>query len=181
MVSISSTGDEFTGALVAAGPTPLYAHRIATFGALVGAWSVTGKRRESADGDWADVAFEWRVAFILDGRGVQDVSTTGNTDVPGGVETVSTAVRVYDPVLGAWRVSYVEPRRGEYAHLVATAHRDGIRQDGTRNDDKLIRWNFTRIADDTYAWESWVSDDEGDTWWLQAHNEGSRITAGGAA
>ena len=57
-------------------------------------------------------------------------------------------MRVYDRNMGAWRVSYFEPQRGEYAHLVATAHkRDGIRQDGTRNDGLLIRWNFSKITE----------------------------------
>lgn len=161
--------------LAAAEPSARYPHRIATFGRLVGRWAVTSTRRELEGAEWEDDAFTWTVAYILDGRGVQDVAAVEDAQAPDGVRTVSTSVRVYDPLLGAWRVSYLEPERGEYAQLIASAHRDGIRQDGTRSDDKLIRWNFSGITGDRYLWDSWVSDDEGRTWWLQAHNEGRRL------
>ncbi|MGO2660370.1 hypothetical protein [Mycetocola reblochoni] len=167
--------DPLLGVLSADGPSSRYPHRIATFGRLVGRWAVTSTRREREGADWEDVVFTWTVGYILDGRGVQDVAVVDDDAVPGGVRTVSTTVRVYDPLLGAWRVSYLEPERGEYAQLIASAHRDGIRQDGTRSDDKLIRWNFSGITGERYLWDSWVSDDEGASWWLQAHNEGRRL------
>ncbi|MGO3885393.1 MAG: hypothetical protein ACTJHU_03765 [Mycetocola sp.] len=170
-----ATPDPLLQALTAEAASERYPHRIATFGKLVGRWAVTSTRRELEGAEWEDAAFTWSVGYILDGRGVQDVAVMADPDAATGERTISTAVRVYDPLLGAWRVSYLEPERGEYAHLIASAHRDGIRQDGTRSDDKLIRWNFSGITADRYLWDSWVSDDEGLTWWLQAHNEGRRV------
>lgn len=163
----------FAAALTAAAPATAHPKRLARFGRLVGSWRVTASRLDEASRDWVASEFTWHVAYILDGRAVQDVSVR---ETAGGVETIGTAIRVYDADIGVWRVSYVEPVRGEYCNLLATGHRkDGIRQDGSRNDGKAIRWNFSRITDSSYTWESYVSDDDGKTWWLAEHNEGTRI------
>ncbi|MCU1635050.1 MAG: hypothetical protein JWQ68_289 [Cryobacterium sp.] len=146
------------------------------FGQLVGAWAARGSRLNEETGEWTEREFTWVVGFILDGRAVQDVEVSSSTTHPSGFETVATAVRVYDPHAGAWRVSYFAPQLGEYCHLVATPYRTGIRQDGTRNDGKPIRWNFTEITPATYAWQGWVSEDEGSTWVLVEHNEATRLS-----
>ncbi|MFZ4895452.1 hypothetical protein ACL9RL_13465 [Plantibacter sp. Mn2098] len=173
----ASTGPDFAAAIVADGPTAAHPRRMAGFGRFVGTWDVHSSRLDETSGDWIESDFTWIVSYILDGMAVQDVAVVASESAPSGYETISTTIRVYDRMVGAWRVSYVEPKRGEYCQLVATPHRsDGIRQDGTRNDDKLIRWNFSDITADTYRWESWVSDDEGSTWWLQEHNEGRRTS-----
>lgn len=164
----------FADALISDAATERYPNRMSRFGRLVGRWNVHSRRMDEATGHWHESDFIWVVGFILDGKAVQDVALVATDD---GYSTIATAVRVYDREMGAWRVSYFEPERGEYAHLVATAHkRDGIRQDGTRNDGLLIRWNFSKITDHTYRWESFVSEDEGTTWVLNEHNEGTRIS-----
>jgi len=165
----------FDEALVAPGPTPEYPGRMRRFGQLVGSWAVKGSRLDEESGEWTHRDFVWIVEFILDGRAVQDVEIVANEANPSGFETVATAVRVYDPLAGAWRVSYFAPTMGEYCHLVATPYRNGLRQDGTRTDGRPIRWNFTSITAETYNWEGWVSADEGATWLLVEHNEATRI------
>lgn len=162
--------------LIASGPTADYPSRMRRFGQLVGSWAAKGSRFNEATGEWQVRDFIWVVDYILDGRAVQDVELEASTAHPSGFETVATAVRVYDPHAGVWRVSYFAPTTGEYCHLVATPYRAGIRQDGTRTDGKLIRWNFTSITDKTYAWEGWLSDDEGATWRLIERNEGERVS-----
>ncbi|PSL38376.1 hypothetical protein CLV49_1998 [Labedella gwakjiensis] len=162
----------FSAALISPAPSARYAKRVARFGRLVGSWDVSARRLDERTGEWAEDSFAWHVAYILDGRAVQDVSVR---ETPDGPVTIGTAIRVYDADIGLWRVSYMEPARGEYCNLLATGHRkDGIRQDGTRNDGKAIRWNFSSITDSSYLWESFVSDDDGKTWWLAEHNEGTR-------
>lgn len=163
----------FADALISDAATEQYPTRMDRFGRLVGTWNVHSRRLDEETGEWAESDFVWVVSFILDGRAVQDVSLAPQGD---GYATIGTAVRVYDWMMGGWRVSYFEPERGEYAHLVATAHkRDGIRQEGTRNDGQLIRWNFSKITESTYVWESFVSHDEGKTWILCEHNDGVRV------
>jgi hypothetical protein len=162
----------FADALLSPGPADAHRGKIARFGRLVGSWNVAARRLDEATGVWREDAFAWHVAYVLDGRAVQDVSVRETAE---GAVTIGTAIRVYDADIGVWRVSYMEPARGEYCNLLATGHRkDGIRQDGTRNDGKAIRWNFSKITESSYVWESYVSDDDGKTWWLAEHNEGTR-------
>ena len=165
----------FAEALVAPGPTPDYPGRMRRFGQLVGAWAATGSLLDETTGEWTGREFTWIVDFVLDGRAVQDVEVVVSDSHPTGFETVATAVRVYDSYAGVWRVSYFAPASGEYCHLVATPHRNGLRQDGTGTDGRPIRWNFVSITPDAYAWEGWVSNDEGSTWVLVEHNEAIRI------
>src|SRR5665647_136485 len=172
----SESASRFAEALIAPGPTPEYSGRMRRFGQLVGSWAAKGSRLDQASGEWSEREFTWIVEFILDGRAVQDVEVVASATHSSGLETVATAIRVYDPNAGAWRVSYFAPTIGEYCHLVATPHRHGLRQDGTGTDGRPIRWNFTSITADTYAWEGWVSDDEGATWLLVEHNEAVRIS-----
>ncbi|MEJ3405752.1 hypothetical protein WDJ51_13510 [Rathayibacter sp. YIM 133350] len=163
----------FTSALIANGPTADYPALMRPFARLVGSWDVRGSRLDAASGEWRDRHFTWVVAYILEGRAVQDLEVV---EGPGGVaETVATAVRVYDPDAGLWRVSFFAPRTGEFCHLVATSHRNGIRQDGSQTDERPIRWNFSEITDDRYVWEGWVSDDGGQTFTLTERNVGTRL------
>ncbi len=162
--------------LIAPGPTSEYPSRMRRFGQLVGSWDAKGSRLNEATGDWTEREFTWVVDYILDGRAVQDIEVEASEAHPSGYATVATAVRVYDQHAGLWRVSYFAPTTGEYCHLVATPYRTGIRQDGTRTDGKPIRWNFTSITPDAFAWEGWVSDDEGATWRLIERNEAVRVS-----
>jgi hypothetical protein len=166
----------FTDALIADGPTPEYPGRMSRFGQLVGSWAAKGSRLDETTGQWIEREFTWIVEFILDGRAVQDIEVVANDAHPSGFETVATAVRVYDPHAGVWRVSSFAPTIDEYCQLIATPYRLGIRQDGSRTDSKLIRWNFTSITPSAYTWEGWVSADEGTTWTLVEHNEATRIS-----
>jgi len=172
---MSSALPDFANALIAPGSTPEYPGRMRRFGQLVGSWSTRSSRLDEASGEWSEREFTWIVQFILDGRAVQDVEVVASATHASGFETIATAIRVYDPNAGAWRVSFVAPTLGEYCHLVATAHRHGLRQDGTGTDGRPIRWNFTSITAETYTWEGWVSNDEGASWLLVARNEAVRI------
>jgi hypothetical protein len=170
------SASRFATELVAAGPTREYPGRMRCFGQLVGSWAVKGSRLDESTDEWVPREFTWLVEFILDGRAVQDVEVIVGTTHPFVSETVATAVRVYDQHVGVWRVSSFAPTIGEYCNLIAMPYRNGVRQDGTRTDGKPIRWNFTSITGDSYAWEGWVSDDDGATWRLIERNEGTRLS-----
>lgn len=162
----------FANALISSGPSPEHPNRMTRFGQLVGSWRVRGRRLDETTGDWRERNFTWLVSWALGGRAIEDLELVETDD---GAETIAVALRVYDPVGGIVRVSYFSPANNQYANLIAQGWRDGIRQDGTRNDDRPIRWNFSAVTDDTYTFDAWVGDDEGVTWKLVEHLEGERL------
>ncbi|MCU1577344.1 MAG: hypothetical protein JWP70_2048 [Leifsonia sp.] len=167
--------EDFVSALVASGPTSNYPERMRRFGRLVGTWSIASRTLDEHTQEWAESELTWTFAYVLDGRAVQDVLTGPSRADPSVTETRGSTIRAYDPVLGVWRVNWFSPASGDYCTLVATGHRDGIRQDGTQTDGRPIRWNFSAITQDSFAWDGWVSNDEGATWWLEQHMDGRRI------
>lgn len=168
----AETQRRFADALVSSGPSPQHPQRMTRFGQLVGCWHVRGRRLDESTGEWRDRDFAWLVSWIMDGRAIEDLEVVGSG---GDAETLAVAVRVYDPAAGVVRVSYFSPALNQYANLVAQGWRDGVRQDGTQNDERPIRWNFSDISDGRYAFDGWVSDDGGSTWKLVEHLDGERI------
>ena len=162
----------FADALISSGPSPEHPKRMTRFGQLVGAWRVRGRRLDQETGEWEDRDFTWLVSWVVDGRAIEDLEVIGSGDQQ---QTIAVAVRVYDPAAGIVRVSYFSPANNQYANLVAQGWRDGIRQDGTQNDERPIRWNFNGVSERSYTFEGWVSDDEGATWRLVEHLESERL------
>ncbi len=169
-----TTDASFASALIATGPTPVRPQRMHLFGQLVGSWRAECRFLDEESGAWSEFGTDWIFAYTLGGRAVQDVLVAPSATDPTRMESKGTTVRVYDPVLGAWRVSWFGAVGGDFCTLVATGHRDGIRQDGTQTDGRPIRWNFSSITEDSFEWDGWVSDDEGRTWWLEQHIDATR-------
>ena len=175
---MSDSSDEtFARALIASGPTPVRPQRMHLFGQFVGTWKAECRFLDEESGAWSEFAYDWTFAYTLGGRAVQDVLVAPSASDPAVLETKGSTVRVYDPVLGAWRVSWFGAVANDFCTLVATDHRDGIRQDGTQTDGRPIRWNFSEISEDSFMWDGWVSDDEGRTWWLEQHMDATRVSA----
>ncbi|HEY5221656.1 MAG TPA: hypothetical protein VIJ18_01185 [Microbacteriaceae bacterium] len=166
---------DFARALITDGPTTKYPARMRRFGKLIGTWDARGRSLDEATGQWAERSFTWVVSFVLGGRAVQDVEVVPSAEDPSVSETVATALRVYDPVAGVVRVSFFSPAANQYANLVAIGWHKGIRQDGTQNDGRLIRWNFSEITRESYTWDGWVSSDDAATWLHVGHVDGTRI------
>ncbi|WP_022901360.1 hypothetical protein [Humibacter albus] len=161
----------FAQALISAEVAPEHPNRMTRFGQMVGSWHVKGSRLDEDTDEWVERDFTWLVSWVMDGRALEDLEVVQTDDGPA---TVAVAVRVYDPAAGVVRVSYFSPPNNQYANLVAQGWRDGVRQDGTQNDERPIRWNFSAITNDSYTFDGWVSDDDGATWKLVEHLEGTR-------
>jgi len=168
---MSDATEDFVRALIAEGPH--HRKRLRNLGKLVGSWRVHGRRLNEETGQWEERDFRYLVSWIFEGRAIQDLEVI--TDADGQERTVAVAVRVADPQAGIARVSYFAPAANEFANLIASTWKNGVRQDGSRNDGRPIRWNFTDITDDSYTWEGWVSDDEGASWRLVEELRGTRI------
>jgi hypothetical protein len=140
------------------------------FARFLGSWRVANRLFTPSDGEWHANSARWDFARILEGRGVQDV-LTGDAGVWG------TTVRTWDDAAG-WHVVWFCPRASEHCVLaVAETSAQTIDLVGVQADGRRIRWSFSALADDSFAWDGWCSDDGGATWWHEQHMDAERIPA----
>jgi len=166
-------------ALAADGPDPGYGDALGLYGWLIGSWEIDNRYFDEADGAWHAAKGLWHFGWILRGRGIQDVLTGLSSAGAGG--GAGTTVRVYDPNIDAWRVSWFGAFSGEYCTLVGRPDADGagIFQEGAGVDGRPLRWVFDDIQPDSFHWEGFVSDDGGDTWRLEQEMHARRVTVEG--
>jgi hypothetical protein len=114
-----------------------------------------------------DLHFGW----VLDGRAVQDVwRVPASGEAPPGLRPFhGTTLRFYDPALGAWRSTWIDPLNGRVRRFIGRPEGDDIVLDGL-DDDPAERWSFRDItpgpAPESFRWAGEVSTDGRRTWRL---------------
>ncbi|MFL9996209.1 hypothetical protein PQR34_20370 [Paraburkholderia sediminicola] len=116
-----------------------------------------------------EIHFGW----VLEGRAVQDVwimppRSEHHADHPPADTMYGTTLRVWDPALRAWRVTYLNPRTGQRDELIGRRIGNDLVQIGTHADGTPIRWNFTEITRDSFRWTGVALAQDGVTWTLEA-------------
>jgi len=117
----------------------------------------------------------WDIRFerVLEGRAIQDVWITppregrrvGQSEPWGPFDNqYGTTIRVYEPKLDAWRVTWIDPCAGYRAELVGRPRGDEIFQEGTGSNGAGLRWIFSDIRPDAFRWRAEVSSDNGAHW-----------------
>ncbi|MFM0718509.1 hypothetical protein PQQ73_19470 [Paraburkholderia strydomiana] len=176
----------FEGGFVAALSAPARAADIDAaddlYGWLIGSWEmdVVHYRVDLRDAPRrGEIHFGW----VLEGRAVQDVwimpprgarelatGARSNTDAtnPAADAMYGTTLRIWDPALRAWRVTYFNPRTGQRDELTGRRIGDDLVQIGTHANGTPIRWNFTGITRDAFRWTGVALAADGVTWTLEA-------------
>ena len=149
--------------LRAAGPHPEHLDKLMLYGQFVGSWDVVSTWFTTGGGHRQALG-EWHFAWVLGGRGVQDVLfRTGSEPA-----TFGTTLRCYDPALDAWHITWMQPSGGEFAHLIGRAVGPDIVQEGSGlRSGAQERWTFTNITSDSFLWRGEVSPDNGQSWMLE--------------
>ena len=178
---MTGTNDEgsFTAALLAQGPLTAQTPRMTLYAPLLGSWEVDvvdyedgGTRRASTG--------EWHFAWVLEGRAIQDVFIVPprwarQPGQPLARNRYGTTLRVYDPKLDAWRVTWLNPVSGATHTLLGRQRGEDIVQEGRDTDGELVRWSFSEITARSFRWRGELSSDEGRTWRLAAEFRARRI------
>jgi hypothetical protein len=148
------------------------------YGWLVGSWDLDvtvhddhGNTRQGR----GEVHFSW----VLEGRAVQDVwiSPRRADRGPGRpLGMYGTTIRVYDPAIHAWRVTWLNPINGARDQLVGRWQGKDIVQEGHAADGTPIRWSFVDIGGDSFRWLGERLRPDGSTWWLQVEFHAQRAT-----
>lgn len=128
---------------------------------------------------------EIHVGWVLEGRAIQDVwimpprddtCRTNGTGQPREKHNAlkapdtmyGTTLRIWDPALHAWRVTYLNPQTGQRDELTGRRIGDDLVQIGTHANGTPIRWNFTDITRDSFRWTGVALAADGVTWTLEA-------------
>jgi hypothetical protein len=156
----------FIEALHVDGPAAEHAAELMLFGQFVGSWML---RWTGIDAEGAAVTMtgELHFGWVLGGRAVQDIWIVPGRGRPGEgrppLAFHGSTIRFYDPALGAWRSTWIEPVNGRVRRFVGRA------QDGeivllSDDDDPHLRWRFSDITPDSFRWRAETSTDRGATW-----------------
>jgi hypothetical protein len=84
-----------------------------------------------------------------------------------GFDMYGTTLRVWDPSIEAWRVTYINPAKNQRDELIGRKIGRDIVQIGTHANGTPIRWNFTDITDDSFRWTGVALAPDGVTWNLE--------------
>lgn len=169
----------FHAALAAPGRAPEIPAPADVYGWLIGSWELDVRFYwvdVSARGIRGEVHFGW----VLEGRAVQDVwimprrsQRTGELDPR--LNMFGTTLRVWDPAIEAWRVTWINPATNQRAELIGRQSGADIVQLGARSDGTPIRWIFSEITPDSFRWIGESLEPDGKTWKLQGESRGKRL------
>ena len=174
--------DTFSEILLADGPSPELGEAAGLYGWLVGSWEMDiidygddGSRRPGQ----GEVHFAW----VLEGRAIQDMWIAPRRGERNGApkkgNRFGTTLRVYDPSLDAWHITWINPVSGVHDRMIGRKVGDDIVQDGRRADGTLIRWSFREITPTSFHWFGESSTDEGKTWRLETEFQVRRPSSRG--
>jgi hypothetical protein len=160
-------------ALHADGPPLDRAEELSLYGQFIGDWDADIVAY-TPDGVRLQGQGEIHFGWILEGRAIQDVwmiprrkdRRPGATVMPVTGNWYGTTIRAYDPVLGAWRIYWIDPATNAYRQQIGRKQGADIVQEGTTETGALSRWSFTEITPRSFHWEAEVSIDKGASWRL---------------
>jgi hypothetical protein len=153
--------------LHADGPDPERSPRLQLYAWLVGDWDIE-VLAHSPDGASYQARGEIHAGWILQGRGIQDVWTiprTGANPFPVAGNWFGTTLRIYDPGIDAWRISWIDPATNSFRQQLGRARGDDIIQEGKTDAGAFSRWSFTEIEPASFRWLAETSPDA-ETWTL---------------
>lgn len=168
--------------LRAEGPFPPWRQQLMLFGQFVGVWDIDVEYynqdgRPRYHGRW-----EWSFAWILDGRGIQDViaicpdaGSLGSSEEAAPLRSAGgTTVRYCNPVTGRWTIYYLGVVSGVTTVLHGGAVGNTIVLEGCDPDGTHNRWTFSDITPRSFTWTGLESADS-TNWWRNQRMLGTRI------
>jgi len=157
--------------LAAPGPFAQDIDKLRLFGQFIGSWDMDGTWYQP-DGSSRSGRGEWHFAWVLGGRGIQDVLYAAGAPR----HEFGSTLRAYDKSIDAWHLSWMQPASGEFVNLIGRQVGDRIVCE-TDGSEPPRRWSFNEIRPDSFTWLGEVSNDHGKTWFLEQKMKGVRRRA----
>jgi hypothetical protein len=164
---------ELFSLLPADGPSEAVGESRLLYAFLIGNWEMDSTWYPE-EGEVRTAKGEWRSAWILGGRGVQDLLFAKGAPA----DLYGTTVRCYDASIDGWRVVWMQPGGGEFVAQVGRRVGGEVVQEGQALDgSSLQRWTFSEITETGFHWRAESSRDGGETWRLDQEMRGTQLSA----
>jgi hypothetical protein len=161
---------ELSRALLSPGRSPEIPEASDVYGWLVGSWALDIRRYAGAD--TPGLRGELHVAWVLEGRAIQDtwiMPPRGSRPGPDATQNMyGTTLRSWDPAIGAWRIAWSNPARSHYEQQIGRWSGKDIVQLGVRPGGVATRWMFTEITPRSFRWLGDALTADGTTWFREA-------------
>jgi hypothetical protein len=145
---------------------------------LIGNWELTVCHYLDVDVRSRLVLGRVHAGWVLQGRAIQDVWYYPSEPARSGLNkmiTYGTTLRVWDSMIKAWRISWINPIRNHREEQIGRRVGKDIIQIGTRANGTPTRWRFTEITSDSFHWLGEALHPDGTTWELEAEFRGTRL------
>lgn len=168
--------------LAANGRSPEIPESDDVYGWLIGSWRLDVLHYAGADVAGRSIGGEMHAGWVLEGRAVQDVwimppRTRRSATTPRTNNMHGTTLRVWDPALQAWRITWINPVTGHREEQVGRRSGRDIVQLGARANGVPTRWRFTEIMPTEFHWIGEALNADGTTWTLEGEFHARRIQA----
>jgi len=159
----------FIESLISNDGHPRHQEKLKPYQRFVGSW-IFDWVGHNEDGSTWTVPGEWHFSWILEGRAIQDIWICPKRHLrsfgkyPDG--EYGTVIRYYDFKEDCIKVIWIGPILSNLNVFKVSHTEDRIIQDEIMITDKekISRWEYKNIKEDSFKWESYVSNDERKTW-----------------
>jgi hypothetical protein len=162
----SHFGDGLIDALHVDGPAPDRAEQLGLFGQFVGSWQLDWSGFDT-QGRALERRGELHVGWVLGGRAIQDIWIVPGRGMEGEGQPPlafhGTTIRFYDPSIGAWRSTWIEPVNHRVRRFIGRPDDSGIVL-VSDDDEPWLRWRFRNIERHSFRWRAEDSDNHGAHW-----------------
>jgi hypothetical protein len=150
------------------------------YGWLVGSWRLDVLHYRGQDVSRDGLHGEVHAGWVLEGRAVQDVwimpeRSARRAGQSGDNRMYGTTLRLWDPRIEAWRISWSNPEAHHYEQQIGRRSGADIVQLGTRVDGTPTRWRFTEMTPDSFHWLGEALQPDGSTWRLEGEFLARRV------
>jgi hypothetical protein len=150
------------------------------YGWLVGSWDLTVYRYAGLDVAARAITAEAHFGWVLEGRAVQDVwimprRSERNRDLDKTLNMYGTTLRIWDPSIKGWRISWSNPAGDHYEQQIGRWSGKDVVQLGMRANGTPTRWSFTEITPDSFHWLGEALEPDGKTWKVEGEFRATRV------
>lgn len=159
----SLTSNQLADALLSDGPHPDIPPEQRIFAPFIGSWDLTVRWFDEAGKLSREEKGEWHFAWVLEGRGIQDVWIVPSRAERAGRSDLyeyGTSLRFFDEAIGAWQSTWIGPMHRVTRTFIARRIGEQVMLETTEGELPRLRWCFSDIQANSFDWrnELWIGD-----------------------